>query len=113
MNESPVAICAALADDTRWEILRRVGERPRSASELAASLPVSRQAIAHHLGLLADVGLVEATREGRQLRYRALGRRLTRLGRELDTIGRGWDDRLVRLRHLAESRAEHLAGPMA
>ena len=73
----PVAVCAALADETRWDILRRLGEESRSASELADLLPVSRQAIAKHLGVLAEVGLVEPSREGRQVRYRALGQQLT------------------------------------
>lgn len=100
--ESPVTLCAALADDTRWTILTLVGERARSASELAAEVPVSRQAIAHHLAILAEVGLVESAREGRQIRYRALGQPLTRLARDLDAIGRGWDRRLDRLRAVAE-----------
>lgn len=102
---SPVALCAALADDTRWEILRRVGEQPLSASELAGLLPVSRQAIARHLGVLHEVGLVEQTREGRQVRYRALGQQLTRLARDLDTVARAWEQRLDRIRALAEERA--------
>lgn len=102
---SPVALCAALADDTRWEILRRVGEQPLSASELAGLLPVSRQAIARHLGVLHEVGLVEQTREGRQVRYRALGQQLTRLARDLDTVARAWEQRLDRIKTLAEERA--------
>lgn len=101
----PVAVCAALADETRWDILRRLGEESRSASELADLLPVSRQAIAKHLGVLAEVGLVEPSREGRQVRYRALGQQLTALARDLDTIGRGWEARLERLRAVAEARA--------
>lgn len=104
---SPVALCAALADDTRWEILRRVGDQPRSASELAQDLPVTRQAIARHLGILHDVGLVEQVREGRHVRYRALGAQLTRLARDLDTIGEAWERRLDRLRTIAEERARH------
>lgn len=100
---SPVAVCAALSDETRWAILCHVGERAMSASELAQHIPVSRQAIAHHLELLARVGLVESAREGRQLRFRALGGQLTRLARDLDAIGQGWDRRLERLRTVAES----------
>lgn len=104
-TESPVARCAALADETRWEILRSLGQEPLSATELATMLPVSRQAIARHLGVLLEVGLVEQAREGRQLRYRALGQQLTRLARDLETVGRAWDQRLDRLRRIAEERA--------
>lgn len=102
--DSPVALCAALSDETRWAILRRLGERAMSASELADQLPVSRQAIAHHVALLAAVGLVESAREGRQLRYRALGWRMSQLARELDAIGRGWEQRLDRLAAVAQER---------
>lgn len=103
--DSPVARCAALADETRWEILRRLGQEPLSASELATMLPVSRQAIARHLGVLLEVGLVEQAREGRQVRYRALGQQLARLARDLETVGRAWEQRLDRLRRIAEERA--------
>ncbi|MGC5626754.1 ArsR/SmtB family transcription factor [Georgenia sp. Z1344] len=103
--DSPAPLFAALADETRWEVLRAVGRAPSSASELARTLPVSRQAIAHHLETLAQFGLVEAAREGRHLRYRALGARLTQLATALESIGRGWDERLDRLAALAEARA--------
>ncbi|RIK10538.1 MAG: transcriptional regulator [Acidobacteria bacterium] len=102
---SPVARCAALADETRWEVLRRLGQEPLSASELAETMPVSRQAIARHLGVLLEVGLVEQAREGRQVRYRALGQQLTRLARDLETVGRAWEQRLDRLRVMAEEQA--------
>lgn len=98
----PVPICAALADGSRWEILQVLGRADRSASELAEQLPISRQAIAKHLGQLEQVGLVERLREGRSLRYRALGSPLSQLARHLETIGQGWDRRLDRLRMLAE-----------
>ena len=98
-----VEVCAALADESRWEILRLVGAEPLSASELAQRLPISRQAIARHLGVLADAGLVEPEPAGRQLRYRALGGRLSELARHLETIGRGWQRRLDAIKAIAES----------
>lgn len=102
---SPVPLCAALADESRWQILQRLGSRAMSASELATELPISRQAIARHLQVLAEAGLVEAHREGRQLRYVALGARLSELAGHLEAIGRTWDARLTRLAALAEDRA--------
>ena len=43
---------AALADPTRRDVLRAVAERgPVTATALAGGLPVSRQAVAKHLGL--------------------------------------------------------------
>jgi DNA-binding transcriptional ArsR family regulator len=99
-NLAPVF--AALADETRWNILTRLGARELSASALASELPVSRQAIAKHLGALADAGLVEAVRSGRELRYRALGARLSAVATELDRLGTEWDARLGRIRTIAE-----------
>ena len=95
---------AALADETRWEILTRLGSRELSASALADELPVSRQAIAKHLAALSDAGLVEARPSGREIRYRALGARLGEVANQLDRIGSEWDARLARIKAIAERR---------
>jgi len=97
-----VPVFAALADETRWSILSALGSRELSASALAAQLPVSRQAIAKHLAVLSDAGLVEPARSGREVRYRALGARLSAIANELDAIGSGWDARLSTLKQVAE-----------
>jgi DNA-binding transcriptional ArsR family regulator len=102
MSSSLVPVFAALADDTRWDILTRLGSRELSASALAAELPVSRQAIAKHLAALTAAGLVSADRSGREIRYRALGARLTEVADELLAVGAEWDARLTRIRAIAE-----------
>lgn len=96
------AVLAVLADETRWEILTALGEEDLSASALAARLPVSRQAIAKHLAVLAGCGLVDAVPVGREIRYRALGGRLSAVGAELDRLGRVWDRRLAAIKRIAE-----------
>jgi len=98
----PVPMFAALADESRWQILTLLGEADLTASDLANQLPISRQAITKHVRQLEAVGLVESLRDGRAVRYRALGARLGQLATRLDAIGRGWDTRLARLRDLAE-----------
>ena len=102
MSEALVPVFAALADQTRWDILTRLGARELSASALAAELPVSRQAIAKHLVALADAGLVDPLRHGREIRYRAIGARLSEIAAELAAIGSEWDARLGRIKALAE-----------
>jgi DNA-binding transcriptional ArsR family regulator len=99
---APPAMFAALADDTRWSILTRLGTAPASASALARELPVSRQAIVKHLEVLRAAGLVEAETQGRELVHRALGGRLSSLARDLDRIAETWDRRLTDLKRLAE-----------
>ena len=95
-------VFSALGDDTRWAILTRLGQAPASASALARELPISRQAIVKHLELLSAAGLVESERVGRELVYRALGGRLSDVARELERIGRTWDQRLEGIKRLAE-----------
>ncbi|CAN5399206.1 metalloregulator ArsR/SmtB family transcription factor [soil metagenome] len=102
MSGSPKIVCAALGDDTRWAILVRLGEASLSASALAAELPVSRQAIAKHLAVLRDAGLVAAERRGREVVHVALGARLSETGRELERVARVWDARLAEIKALAE-----------
>jgi DNA-binding transcriptional ArsR family regulator len=95
---------AALGDDTRWGILVRLGQAPASASALAAELPITRQAIVHHLDVLRAVGLVEANRHGRELRYQPVGARLSALGHDLQLMAGAWDRRLAALKARAETR---------
>ncbi len=103
---------AALADDTRWAILELLGSEPRSASELARELPVSRQAIAKHLAVLEAAGLVNAVRDGRSVRHRAIGASLSALADRLDAIGRSWDARLDRIAAMAEAQHAAAATPV-
>ena len=103
MSAPLVQVFAALSDETRWSILEAVGAADLSASALARQLPVSRQAIAKHLEALAQVGLVESVKVGRELRYRAIGASLSAAARRLEAIGAAWDRRLADLKAVVES----------
>ena len=97
-----VPVFAALGDETRWSILAALGEGDASASALAGRLPVTRQAIAKHLAVLQEVGLVESVRVGRELRYRVIGAQLSETAHRLDRIGAEWDHRLAAIKQIAE-----------
>jgi len=97
-----VPVFAALGDETRWTILAALGEGDASASALAGRLPVSRQAIAKHLAVLQEVGLVEPVPVGREVRFRVLGSELSATARRLDAIGAEWDRRLAMIKEIAE-----------
>ena len=101
-TETLVPVFAALGDDTRWRILAALGEGDASASALAGRLPVSRQAIAKHLAVLHEVGLVEPIRVGRELQYRVIGSQLSATAQRLDAIGAEWDRRLAVIKQIAE-----------
>jgi DNA-binding transcriptional ArsR family regulator len=63
-------VFAALADPRRRELLDLLGQAPGcSASSLAASLPVSRQAVAQHLAVLEESRLVSRRRAGREVLF--------------------------------------------
>ena len=98
-----VPVFAALGDETRWSVLSALGEGDASASALAARLPVSRQAIAKHLTVLEEVGLVEAVRVGREVRYRVLGSALRDTASRLDVVAAAWDRRLATIKDIAEN----------
>lgn len=98
-----VPVFAALGDDTRWSILSALGAADASASALATRLPVSRQAIAKHLAVLQEVGLVEAVPAGREVRYRVIGSQLSATAQRLDALGAEWDLRLAAIKAVAES----------
>jgi DNA-binding transcriptional ArsR family regulator len=92
-----VAVCEALGDATRRDILEQLRHRPRSVAELAAALPVSRPAVSQHLKVLHEAGLVTFRAEGTRNVYRLDPRGLDPLKLWLDTV---WDDAL-------EAFAEH------
>ena len=79
-----------------------LGEGDASASALAGRLPVSRQAIAKHLAVLEQVGLVEPVRVGREVQFHVLGSQLSDIAHRLDAIGAEWDRRLAAIREIAE-----------
>jgi DNA-binding transcriptional ArsR family regulator len=99
------AVFAALADPTRRGLVSRlVREGPHTATDLARDLPITRQAVVHHLQSLGEAGLVDARRDGREVRYRATPEPLAQaVGWMLDS-GARWDQRLERLRSQLEGR---------
>ena len=97
-----MSVFAALGDDTRWSILEALADGEASASALADRMPITRQAIAKHLAVLLEVGLVESFRAGRELRYRVLGASLSATARALDAVGAAWDRRLASIKQIAE-----------
>jgi DNA-binding transcriptional ArsR family regulator len=55
-----------------------------TVSEISAQFPVTRSAISQHLLVLADAGLVDAKKVGRQRIYRVLTSGLEELQAEID-----------------------------
>jgi DNA-binding transcriptional ArsR family regulator len=96
-------VFAALADPTRWRVLTLLAERGEgTATTLAGELPVSRPAVIKHLAVLDRAGLVEARRQGREVRYTVRPERLDATARRLAGLAAEWDARLAAIKRLAE-----------
>jgi DNA-binding transcriptional ArsR family regulator len=97
-------VFAALGDPTRREILQVVSARgDATATELAAQLPVTRQAVAKHLNVLAGAGLVRPRRAGRETRYAPTPEPLGDAIAWMADLGAQWDARLARLKRSVSS----------
>ena len=95
---------SALGDPTRRSILERLStEGPATATALADEIGISRQAVAKHLKLLADVGLAVSERRGRETLFRAELDALDAVGSWLDRVQGEWKLRLERLARHVES----------
>ena len=95
--------CAALADPTRRSVLESlVRDGATTATVLARRLPVTRQAVGKHLSVLERAGLVQCRRVGREARYQPEPAPLASAADWLAGLAREWDERLDRIRALAE-----------
>ena len=91
-------VFSALADPTRRRLLSAISVAPATATQLASDLPISRQAVTKHLSALADAGLLERERVGRDIRYRVTPEPLTEAVSWMAQVGGQWDMRLASLR---------------
>jgi DNA-binding transcriptional ArsR family regulator len=63
-------VLKTLASPRRLEILHRLASGPRGVGPLADELRLSQPNVSQHLAVLRAAGLVEAERDGREVRYR-------------------------------------------
>jgi DNA-binding transcriptional ArsR family regulator len=99
-EEQAVAVFVALADPSRRAILAELaGRGPATATDLAERLPITRQAVAKHVALLTEAGLVRAEPgERRRIRYRLQSGPMQVAQAYLAALARDWDGGLDALR---------------
>lgn len=99
-------VFVALADPTRRTILAALAtDGPSTATDLATRLPITRQAVAKHLVLLVDAGLVTPEPgERRRVRYRLRSAPVQVAQQFLAALAHDWDRRL-------DSLKEYLSAP--
>ena len=107
MGDRVAAVFTALADPSRRLLVERLAsEGASTATQLAAGLPVTRQAVAKHLALLESAGLVHRSREGRHTIVQLDPRPLEDASAWMERMEREWDDRLAALAEHVGRRRE-------
>jgi DNA-binding transcriptional ArsR family regulator len=98
-------VFAALADPTRRELVARLAVEDATLTELAAPHDMSIQAVAKHLKVLEEAGLVRRTRDAQ--------RRPARLEAEVLDLMTGWIERRRREHEERYQRLDVLLDRMA
>jgi DNA-binding transcriptional ArsR family regulator len=100
---STAPVFAALGDETRLRLVSRLCEEgPQSIVQLTGDADVTRQAVAKHLRVLADAGVVRGRREGRESVWEIEPERLEAARHSLDLISARWDAAIGRLKAFVE-----------
>lgn len=93
----------ALGDQSRRRVFKLLAERPRSVTEIADGLPISRPAVSQHLRVLKQARLVRVRSEGTRRIYQVDPEGLAALREELDGF---WDKALANFKQIAEQETE-------
>ncbi len=95
-------VFSALANPLRRDVLRRLAQRARTMSELAADHRVSLPAVSRHVKVLERAGLLRRRREGRRHRFS--------LSIPAMDLARGWLDEAAALGVAPAFTRPHVAG---
>ena len=95
-----------VADTSRRRVLELIlAHTEATATELAAELPFTRQAVAKHLAVLDRAGLVKGRRHGREVRYSVRPEQIDVASRAMAKLAARWDARLEAIKKMAEAAA--------
>lgn len=99
------AVFAALADPRRREIIEMlVKEGAKTQTQLAEILPITRQGVSKHLGILGEAGLVTIHQRGRDKYYYLTPEPLQEASLWIAAMAAQWDKRLAALSDLIEEK---------
>src|SRR5579875_63024 len=95
---------SAIGDPSRRRVLDLlVSHGSGSASWLAGHVPFSRQAVAKHLAVLEQAGLIRRHKQGREVLYQVDPGRLDEAAQAMAALATRWDQRLATIKRLAET----------
>ncbi|RNB73235.1 ArsR/SmtB family transcription factor [Brevibacillus panacihumi] len=94
----------AIADPTRRRLLQLLVEQEMPVTVISGHFPISRTAVSKHLRILAEAGLVQERKVGRETRYRMQPEPLQELKQWLAYYEQFWDNKLAALAHYMENQ---------
>jgi DNA-binding transcriptional ArsR family regulator len=97
---------AALADDTRMQIVEALAIDDRSVTELVDLFTISQPAISRHLRLLREAGVVTVKPSGKQRIYRLNPSSLNEMSGWADRLRATWEARFDALGEHLDRMAE-------
>ena len=92
----------ALADPTRRAIIANLAEGERPIGEIAAAFDMTRPAVAKHLRILEEGGVIVVQKKGRERINRLNPAALKSAADWLGYFDRFWDQRLEKLKTIVE-----------
>ncbi|NRD76172.1 winged helix-turn-helix transcriptional regulator [Bacillus sp. BRMEA1] len=96
----------AIADPTRRRLLKLLSGEEMPVTAISEHFPISRTAVSKHLRVLADAGLVQERKVGRETRYKLEPKPLYEVTDWLRYFEIFWENKLAALRQLVESNGE-------
>jgi len=100
---SDQAVFRAIAHPARREIMDLLALQKMSVGDVAASFEMTRPAVAKHLGILREAGLIEVSRQGRETLNQLHPAGLKSVADWLEYYSRFWDDKLETLKTIVEA----------
>ncbi len=94
----------ALADPTRRAIVTMLADGARPISDIAGAFEMTRPAVAKHLAILREGGLVLVEVQGRKRINKLNANRLKDAADWLNHFDRFWDERLAKLKQIVEKK---------
>ena len=104
MQIDPQPVFRALSDPTRRAIIEILATEPRSIGDIVDEFEVTRPAVAKHLKILEEGGLITVQQQGRE-RINALNPAALKCAADwLNYFDQFWDGRLAKLKKAVEEK---------
>ncbi|MEL7489567.1 MAG: metalloregulator ArsR/SmtB family transcription factor [Pseudomonadota bacterium] len=102
MNPDPQPVFRALADPTRRAILEMLAETPKAVNAIVDAFEVTRPAVAKHLKILEESGLIRVEAMGRKRINHLNPRAMASARAWMSAFDRFWDEKLDSLKREVE-----------